>query len=83
MLKVNQYEYIRTGYRVYGLTISELARQTGYSRNTVHKVLNQEHWEYSPGKTQPLPVLEQYKETIDSWLKQDRENHEMKGTGYY
>lgn len=73
MLKVDQYEFIRTGYRVYGKSISELARQTGHSRNTVRRVINQEYTSYSPRTNQPLPVLDQYTEIIDSWLKEDKE----------
>ncbi len=73
MLTVEQYEFIRTGYRVYGLSISELAKRTGHSRNTVRKVIRQEYTGYSPRTKQPLPVLDQYTEVIENWLKQDRE----------
>jgi hypothetical protein len=47
MLQVEQYEFIRTGYRVYGYSISELVRQTGHSKNTIRKVLRNEHSGYS------------------------------------
>jgi hypothetical protein len=53
MLKVEQYEFIRTGCRVYGLTISELARRTGHSRNTIRKLLEHEYTGYAPRKHQP------------------------------
>jgi len=43
MLTVDQYEYIRIAYKVYGKTIRKIARETGHSRNTVKKVLNNEH----------------------------------------
>jgi DNA-binding phage protein len=42
LLKMDQYEYIRTAQRVYGKNISELARQTGHSRNTIRKALRGE-----------------------------------------
>ena len=32
MLKVDQYEYIRTAYRVYGKTIRQISRETGQGR---------------------------------------------------
>ena len=37
MLEMDQYEFIRTAHRVYGKNITELARQTGHSRNTIKK----------------------------------------------
>lgn len=39
MLKVDQYEYIRISYRVYGKNIKQIARETGHSKNTIKKVL--------------------------------------------
>ena len=30
MLKVDQYEYVRTARRVYGKSVSEIARETGH-----------------------------------------------------
>lgn len=75
MLKVEQYEFIRTGHRVYGQSISELSRRTGHSRNTIRKLLKNEHTGYSPREHQPFPVLEPYIDIINSWLEQDKENH--------
>ena len=72
MLKVKQYEFIRTGYRVYGLSISEIARQTGHSRKTVRKMLQKEHPDYSCRETQPMPALGSFAEIIDRWLEQDK-----------
>ena len=48
MLTVDQYEYIRIAYRVYGKTIRKIAKETGHSKNTVRKVLHNERIEYSP-----------------------------------
>ncbi len=75
MLKVEQYEFIRTGHRVYGLTISELARRSGHSRNTIRKMLESEYTGYSPRKHQPFPVLEPYMAIINAWLEEDKQQH--------
>ncbi|MBS3755595.1 MAG: IS21 family transposase [Desulfobacterales bacterium] len=75
MLKVEQYEFIRSGYRVYGLSISELSRRTGHSRNTIRKLLNNEYTGYSARSHQPFPALEPYIDIINSWLEKDKEQH--------
>ena len=56
MLKVDQYEYVRTARRVYGKSVSEIARETGHSRNTVKKVLRGEHRNYAARERQAYPV---------------------------
>ena len=70
---MDQYEYIRTAHRVYGKNISELARQTGHSRNTIKKALRGEAWGYKEREQQVFPVLEPYRCIIEDWLKQDRQ----------
>lgn len=75
MLKVEQYEFIRTGYRVYGLSISELSRRTGHARNTIRKLIENEYTGYSPRKHQPFPVVEPYMKIINTWLEQDKDEH--------
>ena len=72
MLTVDQYEYIRIAYRVYGKTIRRIAKETGHSRNTVKKVLNNEQIAYSPRQNQPYPSLGLYLPTIDQWLADDK-----------
>lgn len=74
MLKVDQYEFIRISYRVYGKKIKEIARETGHSKNTIKKVLRGEYKGYKERDNQALPVLEPYVEIIDGWLKSDKEN---------
>jgi transposase len=59
---------------VYGKNVSEIARETGHSRNTVKKVLRGEFTGYSPRKTQPSPVLGPYHGIIYTWLKEDLES---------
>jgi transposase len=70
---MDQYEFIRTAHRAYGMNISELARTTGHSRNTVKKALRGEPWGYKERRQQPFPSLGPYLETIDGWLKADKE----------
>lgn len=70
---MDQYELIRTAHRVYGKNISELARMTGHSRNTVKKAIRGEAWGYKERQYQPFPALDSYMETIDGWLKGDKD----------
>ncbi len=73
MLKVDQYEYIRTAYRVYGKTIRQISRETGHSRNTVKRALKDQYQGYQQRERQVYPVLEAHLATIDNWLKADRD----------
>lgn len=70
---MDQYEYIRTAQRVYGTNISELARQTGHSRNTIKKALRCEAWGYKERAEQQFPVLGPYRALIEEWLNKDKE----------
>lgn len=70
---MDQYELVRTGYRVYGQSISELARLTGHSRNTIKKAIRGEPWGYNERNHQPFPALGNYLATIDRWLENDKE----------
>lgn len=70
---MDQYELIRTGYRVYNKNISELARMTGHSRNTIKKAIRGEPWGYQERKKQPFPVLASFLATIDEWISADKE----------
>ena len=74
MLKVDQYDYIRTAYRVYGKTIRQIARDTGHSRNTTKKALGSQFIGYRPRDSQPFPVLGPYLHIIDRWLNSDKES---------
>ena len=69
---MDEYEFIRTGYRVYGKNISELSRITGHSRNTIKKAIRGEPWGYKERKHQAFPVLGPYMGIIDRWLEGDR-----------
>jgi transposase len=70
---MDQYEFMRTAHRVYGKNITELARQTGHSRNTIKKAIRGEPWGYKERETQTSPVLGPYQSIIDEWLKKDQE----------
>ncbi len=70
---MDQYELIRTGHRVYEKNISELARETGHSRNTIKKAIRGEPWGYQERSHQPYPVLEPFLTTIDQWLESDKD----------
>jgi len=73
MIKMNQYEYVRTAHRVYGKTIKEIARDTGYSRNTVKKVLKREPFKYKKRSNQAYPALGEYLGIIDGWLIKEKQ----------
>jgi predicted transcriptional regulator len=74
MLKVDQYDYIRTAHRVYGKNIKQIARESGHSKNTIKKVLKGQYSGYNPRQKQPYPVLGPYLQTIDRWLEQDKDS---------
>jgi len=73
MIKVDQYEYIRTSVRVYKKKIREVAKETGHSRNTIRKALKEEYIGYKPRVNQPYPVLGPYIGIIDGWIKDDKD----------
>jgi transposase len=72
MIKVSQYDYVRTAQRVYGKQIKEIARETGHSKNTVKRILRNQYTGYKHREHQPHPVLEKYISIIDNWLEQDK-----------
>ena len=69
---MKQYDYIRTAHRVYEKSIKEIAKETGHSKNTVKKVLNNELTDYKKRENQRYPKLGFYVELIDSWLLEDK-----------
>ncbi len=74
MLKVDQYDFIRASFRVYGKKVKQIARETGHSKNTIKKILGGEYEVYKKRDNQPFPVLEPYLGIIDGWLEGDRES---------
>ena len=73
MLKVSQYDYIRTAHRVYGKSIKQISRETGHSKNTIRRALKREYSNYKSRQQQPYPVLGSYLTIIDRWLKEDKD----------
>ena len=73
MLKVSQYDYIRTAHRFYGKSINQISRETGHSRNTIRRALKGEYSNYKSRQQQPYPVLGPYLTIIDKWLKEDKD----------
>lgn len=71
MLTMDQYEYVRTAHRVYGKTISEIARETGHDRKTIRKALRQEYVGYRARHAQPYPAIGPFMSVIDAWLAED------------
>jgi len=74
MLKVSQYDYIRTAHRFYGKSIKQISRETGHSRNTIRRALKGEYSNYKSRQQQPYPVLGPYLTIIDKWLKEDKDS---------
>lgn len=72
MIRMDQYEYVRTAHRVYQKSIKQICRETGHSRETVRKVLRSEPCGYSFRAEQPFPVLGPFLQVIDQWLTEDR-----------
>lgn len=58
-----------------GDSISEIARKTGVSRNTVYKYLEKDDFSPElPARTARPSKLDQYKPVIDAWLEDDAAN---------
>ena len=80
MLKVDQYDLIRTSYRVYGKKIKEIARETGHSKNTIKKVLRGEYTGYKERDQQPFPVLDPYRILLTDGLPATKKIQKSNGT---
>jgi len=73
MLKVDQYDYIRTAHRVYGKSIKQIVRETGHSKNTIRKILRGQYKGYTSREQQSYPALGPHLAMIDRWLEDDRD----------
>jgi transposase len=73
VIRMERYEYIRTAHRVYGKGIRLIQRETGHSRVTIRKVLQEEPAVYKRRERQSYPVLGDHRATIERWLREDRE----------
>ena len=72
MLKMSQYELIKTAYRVYGKSIREIAREYGHSRKTVRKAIREVSPAYEQKRERVHPVMDPYCDVILSWLRSDK-----------
>lgn len=73
MLKVPQQEYIKYLREFEGLSISEIKERLNVNWRTAKKYADKEDWNDSLKKTsRKSPVMEPYKEIVDTWLCEDR-----------
>lgn len=79
LLTMNQYELIRTAHRVYGKSISEMARLTGHSRNTVKKALRGEPWGYKEREQQTFSAIGSYLLIIEDGSRETRSSRRSNG----
>lgn len=72
---MTQVQEIRKLYFEEGLSISQIARETGRDRKTVRMCVEKKDWnEAMPAASQAaaFPKLEPFKETINAWLEADQ-----------
>ena len=73
MLKMSQYELIKTAHRVYGKSIRQIARDFGHSRRTVRKALREVVPHYERKEAPVSPIMDSYRAVILTWLLSDLE----------
>lgn len=73
MLKMPQQQYIKFLREAEGLTVSEIARQTGVHWRTAKRYADQDNWNETLAKRiSSSPVMGPYMEVVDTWLQEDR-----------
>lgn len=73
MIGMDVYEMIRTANRKCGKSIHALAREFGFHRTTIRKVLAGVTPEYRRTQEPMHPVMDEWIATIDAWLTADRD----------
>ena len=73
MIRMDQYELIRTANRVYKKSIRAIAREYGHSRRTVRKALAGLEPRYRRKKEPKAPVMDPFAHVVQAWLKRDLE----------
>ena len=64
---------IREMFYVKGLSVSEIARETGHDQKTVRQYVNREDWNLLERQEEmTVSKLDPYKPVIDGWLEDDR-----------
>lgn len=71
---MRQINYITESINVIGKSISEIARESGYSRNTIRKYLDKTDYNIATRKKRSS-ILDPFRETIDEWLENDQRVH--------
>ena len=74
MLKMSQINYIRDLHSC-GYSAKEIQEKTNADPKTIRKYLNQDDFSLKPPIKKVHPsILDEFKETIDTWLKEDKKN---------
>jgi transposase len=72
MLTMDEKAQIRHAVLVEGKSQREVARETGYSRNTVRKMLqNSSRPRYQMSQPRDRPILGPYKQLLEAWVEED------------
>ena len=73
MLKVPQQDYIKFLREIEGLSISEIKEKLNINWRTAKKYADKEDWNEPIKKSKRIsPVMEPYKDIIDTWLTEDK-----------
>ena len=70
---MDQYELIRTAYRVYKKSIRQISRETGHTRKTIRKVLAGKDPKYRRQKDSPCAVMDSVAAVVEGWLRRDQD----------
>jgi len=70
---MDQYEMVRTSYRVYKKGIREISRETGYTRRTIRKALAGQDPKCRRQKEPSCPLMDPVADLVDGWLEADRD----------
>lgn len=85
MLKMPQQQYIKFLREIEGHNISEIADQLGIHWRTAKKYADKENWNLQTSKkSRKSPVMEPFKEIVDTWLIEDSHlPRKQRHTGYH
>ena len=72
MIKMKDYEYVRTACLKYGHKIREISRDTGISRPAIRKALKGQEPKYKRSKPKEKPVMGKHVEVVKNWLIADK-----------
>jgi len=76
MLKVPQQEYIKYLREIEGLSISQIKEKLGIDWRTAKRYADKDDWNEPLIKIErPCPVMDPYKEIVDTWINEDQLIH--------